>query len=160
MGKLSGIVEMMKKHKKLLIVGAVVVTSAGIGVSVVNNVNQKKEQIMSMMNQTQTSQVERRTLVSSVSATGTVTSVNSKNVTANLSGMEVKSVSVEVGDMVEAGQVICVLDSEDIKEELADAKVALNVANEKTKIDLTVAERNLQDVLTDYNIDLDRANQE
>ena len=56
MGKLSGIVEMMKKHKKLLIVGAVVVTSAGIGVSVVNNVNQKKEQMMSMMNQTQTSQ--------------------------------------------------------------------------------------------------------
>ena len=160
MGKLSGILEVMKKHKKLLIVGAVVVTSAGIGVSVVNNVNQKKEQMMSMMNQTQTSQVERRNLVSSVSATGTVTSVNSKNVTANLSGMEVKSVSVEVGDMVEAGQVICVLDSEDIKEELADAKVALNVANEKTKMDLTVAERNLQDVLADYNIDLDRANQE
>lgn len=160
MGKLSGILEVMKKHKKLLIVGAVVVTSAGIGVSVVNNVNQKKEQMMSMMNQTQTSQVERRNLVSSVSATGTVTSVNSKNVTANLSGMEVKSVSVEVGDMVEAGQVICVLDSEDIKEELADAKVALNVANEKTKMDLTVAERNLQDVLADYNIDLDRANRE
>ena len=160
MGKLSGILEVMKKHKKLLIVGAVVVTSAGIGVSVVNNVNQKKEQMMSMMNQTQTSQVERRTLVSSVSATGTVTSVNSKNVIANLSGMEVKSVSVEVGDMVETGQVICVLDSEDIKEELADAKVALNVANEKTKMDLTVAERNLQDVLADYNIDLDRANQE
>lgn len=160
MGKLSGILEVMKKHKKLLIVGAVVVTSAGIGVSVVNNVNQKKEQMMSMMNQTQTSQVERRTLVSSVSATGTVTSVNSKNVTANLSGMEVKSVSVEVGDMVEAGQVICVLDSEEIKENLADAQTALNVSNEKTKMDLTAAERSLQDVLEDYNLDMDKANQD
>ena len=160
MGKLSGILEVMKKHKKLLIVGAVVVTSAGIGVSVVNNVNQKKEQMMSMMNQTQTSQVERRNLVSSVSATGTVTSVNSKNVTANLSGMEVKSVSVEVGDMVEAGQVICVLDSEEIKENLADAQTALNVSNEKTKMDLTAAERSLQDVLEDYNLDMDKANQD
>ena len=130
------------------------------GVSVVNNVNQKKEQMMSMMNQTQTSQVERRTLVSSVSATGTVTSVNSKNVTANLSGMEVKSVSVEVGDMVEAGQVICVLDSEEIKENLADAQTALNVSNEKTKMDLTAAERSLQDVLEDYNLDMDKANQD
>ena len=160
MSKLSWLAEIVKKHKKLLIIGVIGVTVAGIGVAVVSNMNRKKEQMMAMMNQPQTSKVEKRTLVSSVSATGTITSVNSKDICANLSGMEVKSISVEVGDMVEAGQVICVLDSEEIKENLSDAQTALNVANEKKRMDLTAAERNLQDVLEDYNLDLDRANQE
>lgn len=160
MSKLSWLAEIVKKHKKLLIIGVIGVTVAGIGVAVVSNMNRKKEQMMAMMNQPQTSKVEKRTLVSSVSATGTITSVNSKDISANLSGMEVKSISVEVGDMVEAGQVICVLDSEEIKENLSDAQTALNVANEKKRMDLTAAERNLQDVLENYNLDLDRANQE
>lgn len=160
MSKLNGLAEMMKKHKKLLIVGGVAVVIAGVAIVVAGNVNQKKEQMMALMNQTQTAKVERRTLVSSVSASGTLTSVQSKDVSVNLSGMEVKSISVEVGDTVEEGQVLCVLDSEDIQEELADAKVALNVANEKTKMDLNAAEQSLQDVLEDYNIDMDRANQE
>lgn len=160
MSKLSWLAEIVKKHKKFLIFGVIGVAVVGIGVTVAGNINRKKEQMMAMMNQTQTSRVEKRTLVSSVSATGTITSVNSKDISANLSGMEVKSISVEVGDMVEAGQVICVLDSEEIKENLSDAQTALNVANEKKRMDLTAAERNLQDVLEDYNLDLDRANQE
>lgn len=160
MNKLGWLTEKIRKHKKLLIFGVIGVIIVAVGVSVVSNMNRKKEQMMAMMNQTQTSKVEKRTLVSSVSATGTVTSVNSKSVTANLSGMEVKSVSVEVGDMVEAGQVICALDSEEIEENLADAKQALNVSNEKTKMDLTAAERSLQDVLDDYNLDMERGNEE
>lgn len=160
MGKLSVLTEKMKKHKKILIVGVIVVAVAGAGVAVVNNVNEKKEQMMAMMNQTQTSKVERRTLVSSVSATGTVTSVESKNVSANLNGMEVKSVEVEVGDIVEEGQILCVLDSSDIEEELADARTALRAANEKTKIDLVAAERNLNNAQQDYVTDIERANED
>ena len=160
MSKLTWLTGIIKKYKKLLIIGVVISGVAIAGVAVVKNMNQKKEQMQAMMNQTQTSKVERRTLVSSVSATGTLTSVESKDVSVSLSGVEVKSVSVEIGDVVETGQVLCVLDSQDIQEELADAKVALNVANEKTKMDLTAAERSLQDVLEDYNIDLDRGNQE
>ena len=160
MSKLSVLKEIMKKHKKLLIVGTIVVAVAGAGVAVVSNMNQKKEQMLAMMNRTQTSKVERRTLVSSVSATGTVTSVDSKEVTANLSGVEVKSVSVEVGDVVEVGQVLCVLDSADIEEELADARTALRVANEKTKMDLIAAERNLNNAQQDYVTDIERANED
>ena len=160
MSKLTWLTGIIKKHKKLLIIGVVISGVAIAGVAVVKNMNQKKEKMQAMMNQTQTSTVERRTLVSSVSATGTLTSVDSKDVSVSLSGVEVKSVSVEIGDVVEVGQVLCVLDSQDIQEELADAKVALNVANEKTKMDLTAAERSLQDVLDDYHIDLDRGNQE
>lgn len=160
MGKLSVLTEIVKQHKKWFIVGAVAVTITGASVAVVNNVNQKKEEMLAMVNQVQTSKVEKRTLVSSVSATGTVTSVESENVSVNLSGLEVKNVSVEVGDMVEAGQIICELDSEKIQEELADTQTSLKVANEKTKMDLEAAQRNLESAKTDFDTAMDRGNKD
>ena len=158
MSKLSFVTEKIKKHKKLtIVIILVLVLAIGVGV-MASNMNKKKEQMLAMMNQTQTSKVERRTLVSSVSATGTLTSVQSKEILVNLSGVEVKSVSVELGDMVEAGQVICEFDSSDVEENLAEAKTALNVTNQKTQMDLTTAERNLADAKEDYDTDLKRAN--
>lgn len=148
----------MKKNKKLIIVG-VILLAVVIGVAFVTaSVRQKAEQMKGAINQVQTSQVEKRTLVSSVSATGTLTSVNSKEVVVNLSGVEVESVSVQLGDMVEVGQVLCEFDSEDIEESLSEAKTALNVANQKTQMDLTAAERNLADAKEDYDTDLKRGN--
>lgn len=158
MSKLSWVTETIKKHKKLTIVLVVVLIVAVGGVAVAGNMNKRKEQMEALMNQTQTSQVERRTLVSSVSATGTLTSVSSKDVIVNLSGVEVESVSVQLGDIVEEGQVLCEFDSEDIEENLAEAKTALNVANQKTQMDLTAAERNLADAKEDYDTDLKRGN--
>lgn len=160
MSKLSCLTEGIKKHKKLLIIGGIISVAAVCGVVVVKNINQKKEEMLALMNQPQTSTVERRTLVNSVSATGVLTGVESKDVTVNLTGLEIKSLSVEVGDMVEEGQVLCELDTTDIEEELADVRTALNVANEKTKMDNIAAERNLQDVLEDFNKDIDRGNQD
>ena len=158
MNKLGLITEKIKKHKKLTIV-LIIVLSIAISVgAMASNMNKKKEQMLAMMNQTQTSKVERRTLVSSVSATGTLTSVNSKDIVVDLSGVEVKSVSVELGDMVEAGQVICEFDSADIEENLAEAKTALNVTNQKTQMDLNAAERNLAEAKEDYDTDLKRGN--
>ena len=158
MSKLSWVTETIKKHKKLTIVLVVILIVAVGGVAVAGNMNKRKEQIEALMNQTQTSQVERRTLVSSVSATGTLTSVNSKEVVVNLSGVEVESVSVQLGDIVEEGQILCEFDSEDIEENLAEAKTALDVANQKTQMDLTAAERNLADAREDYDTDLKRGN--
>lgn len=158
MNKLGLITEKIKKHKKLTIVLIIVLSVAISGGAIASNMNMKKEQMMAMMNQTQTSKVERRTLVSSVSATGTLTSVNSKDVVVDLNGVEVKSVSVELGDMVEAGQILCEFNSEDIEENLAEAKTALNVATQKTQMDLNVAERNLEEAKEDYDTDLKRGN--
>lgn len=158
MSKLSWVTETIKKHKKLTIVLVVILIVAVGGVAVAGNMNKRKEQIEALMNQTQTSQVERRTLVSSVSATGTLTSVNSKEVVVNLSGVEVECVSVQLGDIVEEGQILCEFDSEDIEENLAEAKTALDVANQKTQMDLTAAERNLADAREDYDTDLKRGN--
>ncbi len=158
MKKMGRITEKIKKHKKLTVLGVVILVIAIVGTMVVSNAGKKKQQMMAAMNQTQTSRLERRTLVSSVSATGTLTSADSKQVTVNLSGVEVKSVSVELGDMVEAGQVLCEFDSEDIAKNLADAKTALNVTNQKTQMSLTEAQRNLENAKEDYDTDLKRSN--
>lgn len=158
MSKLGWLGQKVKKHKKLTIAGVIILILAIVATTVISSAKEKKEQMMAMMNQTQTSKVEKRTLVSSVSATGTLTSVKSKEILVDLSGVEVRSVSVELGDMVEAGQVICEFDSADVEENLAEAKTALNVTNQKTQMDLTNAERNLADAKEDYDTDLKRAN--
>ena len=158
MSKLGWLTQKVKKHKKLTIAGVIILILAMVATTVISSAKEKKEQMMAMMNQTQTAKVERRTLVSSVSATGTLTSVNSKDIVVGLNDVEVKSVSVELGDMVEAGQVICEFDSRDVEENLAEAKTALNVTNQKTQMDLTNAERNLANAKEDYDTDLKRAN--
>ena len=158
MSKLGWLTQKVKKHKKLTIAGVIILILAIVATTVITNVSKRKDAMMAMMNQTQTSKVEKRTLVSSVSATGTLTSVKSKEILVDLSGVEVKSVSVQLGDMVEAGQIICEFDSTDVEENLAEAKTALNVASQKTQMDLTNAERNLADAKEDYDTDLKRAN--
>ena len=158
MSKLGCLAQKVKKHKKLTVAGVIILILAIVATTVISSAKEKKEQMLAMMNQTQTSKVERRNLVSSVSATGTLTSVNSKDIVVDLTGVDVKSVSVELGDMVEAGQVICEFDSADVEENLAEAKTALNVTNQKTQMDLTNAERNLTNAKEDYDTDLKRAN--
>lgn len=158
MSKLGWLTQKVKKHKKLTIAGVIILILAIVATTVISSAKERKEQMLALMNQTQTSMVEKRTLVSSVSATGTLTSVKSKDIVVDLNGVEVKSVSVELGDMVEEGQLICEFDSADVEENLAEAKTALNVASQKTQMDLTNAERNLENAKEDYDTDLKRAN--
>ena len=158
MKKLDWLTEKIKRHKKLTIAVIVILVLAVAGVSVAAKAGKRKEEMFAAMNQMQTSKVERRTLVSSVSATGTLTSVESEEVMVNLNGVEVESVTVEIGDMVEIGQVLCTFDSKDIEENLTEAKTALSVTQQKTQMDLTSAERNLQNAKEDYDTDLKRGN--
>ena len=158
MSKLSGLGEVIKKHKKLTIAGVIIIIVAIVGTTIGSKASERKAQMEAIMNQTQTSKVEKRTLVSSVSATGTLVSAKSKEVTVDLSGVEVESVLVQLGDMVEEGQVLCEFDSKDIEENLAEAKTALEVTKKKTQMDLTAAERNLEDAREDYDTDLKRGN--
>lgn len=148
--------EFLKKHKKWCIIGAVmVVVLAGI-CSFISRAK-KAEERMTMTPMQETAEVERRSLMESVSATGTVTSAQSKNISVALSGLEVKEVCVKVGDSVEAGDVICVLDSADLEEDLADAKTTLNAASGKTAIEVASAQRGLSEAETTRDIETSRA---
>lgn len=149
--------EKLKKHKKLLIILGILLLFI---ILLIQGINSKKEALMGQMPLQEKAQIEKRSLVESVSATGTVTSIESKSVKADVNGRRVTTVNVKVGDAVEKGDVLCTLDSQDIEADLKDANTSLNAVNAKTGIDLTAAERNLSEAEAARNIDLERANQD
>lgn len=99
--------------------------------------------------------LEKGTLEDSISATGTVESSDVSNVTTDLK-YTVKTVNVQVGDSVEAGDVICTLDTTDLEESiqklqesLADAKATAQKQYEKAQQSLTEAEENVKSTYDD-----------
>ncbi len=148
------------KHKKGVIIACVVLTGI-LGVSVfLKQAGDKMQEQLKAMNTPETALIEKRTLVNSISATGKVTSIDNKTVTSSAAGMDILDVYVEVGDMVSAGDVICVLDGTDIKEDLADVTTSLNSTLAKTEIDISNAVRSLQEAQASRNIDLERADKD
>jgi multidrug efflux pump subunit AcrA (membrane-fusion protein) len=68
-------------------------------------------------------------LLSSISVKGNVQSVTKRNVYSTL-GFTIKSIDVSVGDTVEAGQVLCRLDTGDLELNIAQQRVELEIARE------------------------------
>ena len=94
--------------------------------------------------------LQKGTLEDSISATGTVQSSEVSNVTTDLK-YTVKTVNVQVGDSVEAGDVICTLDTSDLEESiqklqesLAETKASAQKQYEKAQASLTEAEENVR----------------
>ncbi|HEY7489315.1 MAG TPA: biotin/lipoyl-binding protein [Streptosporangiaceae bacterium] len=80
---------------------------------------------------TQTAAVGRGTLLSSVSASGSVESAKTEEVNFGTSGT-VEKINVESGDKVKKGQVLAELDDIEAKENLDAAKAALDAADDNT----------------------------
>lgn len=150
--------EFLKRHKKLFLTLSVVILVAAIAVIQTGRMKSRRDAMMAAAPSQETAQVEKRTLVDSISATGTVVSAGSKNVKTDVTGVKVESVNVEVGDRVEEGDVLCILDSESIEEKLADARTTLSATSGKTQIDLSSSERSLNEAQTSRNIEVERAN--
>ncbi len=149
--------EFLKKRRKWLIavvifgiIGAVAVSFAGRA--------KRAGKVPDEVPAQETANVERRSLMETVSATGKVVSAEDKNVTVSLSGVKVKEVKVGVGDSVKAGDVICLFDTADLEEDLADAKTTLNVSEGKSAVDVAGAQRGLSEAQTSGEIDIARAN--
>lgn len=99
--------------------------------------------------QEETAAIEKRTLVKSISATGTFVSSEEEQVSSKAVGVEVMQLRVEVGDRVTAGDVIAVLDSEDLGKDLADARDSLNRTKDQAQRSRESAQRNLDRAVTD-----------
>ena len=149
--------EKIRKHKKLCIILLIVLLLAIFLASCVSRVKKAQQELIAAMNQPQIAQVERRTLVSTVSATGKVDSAESKEISVGLNGVEIKSIAVQVGDVIEAGTLLCEFDSEDIEKNLADARASLNASSARTQMDITSAQRSLAEAEATRNIELERA---
>lgn len=144
-----------KSKKKLIVTLVVIVLVLAVILGACSALAAQARKSLEAMTAMETGQVEVRDLISSVGATGKVISLRSKDLTANLTGVEISAIHVEVGDVVEAGQELAVFDTEDIADDLTMAQRALYQSQQRNEISATDAQRNVDDALrnSDYQID-------
>ncbi len=145
----------MKKHRKLIIFLAIVI----VIVMGVLYVRAKSKEALDLLSQAgaETAVVAVRDITTSVTATGKIQSDSTKIVTSTLTGVEVASVNVEVGNTVAAGDTLCTFDVSDYEEKLQDAEKSLNAAEGQNDISVENARRNLNDAKTTMNYQMENA---
>ena len=152
---MNKVLNWMKKHKKLMIlvlVLAILLTAFLV-------IRSKAKEAMAALTELteETAFVERRSIQSSISSTGEIISDNTRNIAATLTGYEVLTVNVEVGDIVSEGDVLCVFDTEDLEESLEDAEDALSAARTQSKVAVNNAERALEMAIETKNYQIETA---
>lgn len=135
----------IREHKKLSIAIVVLAVIAVVAVVIGVRVNQAAQALQKAANQQETAKVEKRTLMESLSATGTFVASDETNVTSEITNTKVLAVNVSVGDTVNAGDVICTLDTTDLQEDLADARQNLSDAQEQRQRTIDNANRSLDE---------------
>jgi len=143
----------MKKHKKLTALIIVLLVLLALFLWIRGKTKAAMAQLSEMTEETAV--VERRSLVSSVTATGKVMSDNTRNITTTLTGIDVLTVNVKEGDVVAVGDVLATFDTEKIEGKLEDAEKSLNVSEKQSGINVDAAKRSLAQAIEtrDYQVE-------
>lgn len=136
-----------KQHKKFTALLVVLALAAAI---VLRFLPQKGAAQGSTVSFVRTTTLQKTSLENSVSTTGTVESANVSTVTTDLK-YTVKSVNVQVGDTVQAGDVICTLDTEDLEKQIERAKESLTDQTEQTQEAYDKALKSYNEAKKDYD---------
>lgn len=126
-----------KTRKKQIIIALIIV--AILAVIVISSIsryrkNQEENKII-------TEKIEKRTIVSSISATGTIKSSSTKEFTTTLVGSEVKSVNVKVGDKVNIGDTLLTFNVDSLNDSLNLAQEGLNITRQQTNLSINAAQK-------------------
>ena len=143
-GRLGG---WFKQHKKFTALLVVLALAAAI---VLRFLPQKGAAQGSTVSFVRTTTLQKTSLENSVSTTGTVESANVSTVTTDLK-YTVKSVNVQVGDTVQAGDVICTLDTEDLEKQSERAKESLTYPTKQTQEAYDKALKSYNEAKKDYD---------
>lgn len=141
-----------KKHKKGLIILGVIAAIIIALVIWIKTAYKKGMELLTNAMSTETAVVSRRDLVSVVSATGKITSLESRDVTSKAQGAKINTVNVSVGDMVSEGDILVLLDSSDYEESLQNAKDSLENAEKSSNLSINSAQRRLNEASTSANL--------
>lgn len=153
--KIPNAVQKLGNKKKALIPAVIVlVLAGGLGVHGLNRYKARKA-MAEQMSQVETTTVTKQNLVDSISVTGTVNSADARDVSATASNVEVETVNYKVGDYVNEGDVVVVLNSSELERKLKEAQnsQALSEYNENKSIE-TASEsytQAVEDGTDDYN---------
>lgn len=97
----------------------------------------------------ETEAIQKRNIAQSISATGVISTENTKSVTAQAAGMQVKTVNVKEGQQVSVGDVICTFDTSDVQYNLAVTQESKNLSAAQASIGTQGVQRNLNDAIKD-----------
>ena len=136
----------IKRHRKLEISLVLIVAVGVVIVQVVSAMGSKTAMPVDLPQQT--AAVERRDLMNTLSATGTIESQEQKEISSTLQNYEVKTVNVAVGDQVQEGDVLLEFDSTDLEDSLQQARDELSVAQAQNSLSLKSAQRDLESTKT------------
>ena len=144
------------KKKKVVIIAVVLVLALTLGVVFLNSNGSVTANAADMAG-TATDEVAIRSLVKSVGATGTVISINARDLTASLANIEVKEVYVSVGDVVREGDPLIAFDTEDIEDNLESAQKSLGTTQQKNSITAQEDNRKVNDAQRTENYQIETA---
>ncbi|MEG1656720.1 MAG: efflux RND transporter periplasmic adaptor subunit [Christensenellaceae bacterium] len=103
------------------------------------------------MNQNpQSTVLKEMTLSNTVSVTGTVQSADSVKVYPKYSGM-VKTIEVEVGDVVKEGDLLCELDSQTLQTDIAQSKASMDAQNSSAKQQISANQKRYENAIKNLN---------
>ena len=122
----------LKKKKIIVLVAAIVVISSAVmgGITVKNKLAAKNQ---SAQNQVRFTTLQKMNLTKNVSSSGAIKSGTSTSVYSNLQ-YNVKEVNVEVGDAVKAGDVVAVIDTSSLEDEIAKLEASLSATEKKNAL--------------------------
>lgn len=154
------VLEFLKKHKKLVIFLVIAIAVVALGVYITKTVKQAQELLTNSQNSASTEVIEKKDIVNSITATGHIVASQQRTISTTVTGVDVKELNVSVGDMVNAGDVICVLDGEELATQLSEAQIGRNADAGRSGIDVAASNRNLNDAITTRDIDAQRAKED
>ena len=141
----------LKKHRKKIVVIAIVLVIIIAAVVIVGKVKsgqtKKGKQEIQKEN---TVSLEKMDLTKSISATGTIESKESREVSANVNGVTIKKVNVSVGDEVKKGKSLITFDETDLQESLSEAKDSLSDAQSEGASSIEKAQKQVSDAKSEY----------
>lgn len=147
----------LKKWKWLWVILAVIAAAAGFAGYRFYSRYQKAKEMSKNLSTVETTQVTKQNLIDSISVTGTIASADAWDVSASAKDVEVLNVNYKVGDYVNKGDVIVVLDSSDLEISLTEAqnKQALSEYTENKSIE--TASENYAEAVEDGTDDYNKA---
>ena len=133
--------------KKKLTKKRVIIIVVIILIIIFVQMNQKSSKDALEAPKIETEEIEKRTIAKSVSATGSVTTANSKEITSALTGSEVVSVNVVEGQKIAVGDVICKFDMSNVQKDLSNAKSSANISDAQSNLGVESARRTLEEAM-------------
>ncbi len=147
-----------RKKKKGIVAAVIIILLLGGGaVGITSCMKGMTEAMNSLSNASlETVKAEKRDISNTISVSGTVESENIVKVTSKLSA-KVKTLNVEVGSHVNAGDVLCIFDSTDLQQQYDTLSKNQTNSENQTANQHKINERNLESAKRDKEINLQQA---